>query len=511
MRIATAAQMRELDNLTINQLGVSSLLLMERAARGIVAECLKLLKNPRDSVAVVFSGPGNNGGDGVAAARLLMDEGVKVVAFLVGRREKMTRDAQAMEAMLVQRGGRLLDFDPENPTYRQIIARMDVCVDALFGIGLNSDIRGASVQAIEWMNESKAPVVAADIPSGIEADTGRLLGHAVKAAVTVTFTLPKAGHYVGKGGICTGKLVVHDIGIPKTLVDEPEPYATAVDEALVRSFLPERPEDGHKGSFGRDFILAGSVGFTGAPILASKAAVRSGAGLVYLGVPESIYQIAAVKSDEAMPFPLPDQGGKLSSEALDQIFDKMEGCDCALIGPGLGRGIAITMVVQSILRTVNYPIVLDADGLNAVADHISMLDGRRDCPTIVTPHDGEFARLGGDLSDGDRLTAARMFAIEHGCLLVLKGHCTITTLPDGQAFLNTTGNCGMAKGGSGDVLSGVILGLIGQGIHPVKATVAAVWLHGRAGDLAAGEKGTYAMTPTDLLEKLPQAFREVTE
>ena len=169
------------------------------------------------------------------------------------------------------------------------------------------------------------------------------------------------------------------------------------------------------------------------------------------------------------------------------------------------------MVVRDILRTVNYPIVLDADGLNAAACHISMLDERRDCPTIITPHDGEFARLGGDLSDGDRLTAARMFAMEHGCLLVLKGHCTIITLPDGQAFLNTTGNCGMAKGGSGDVLSGVILGLMGQGIHPVKATVAAVWLHGRAGDLAAAEKGTYSMTPTDLLEKLPQAFLEVTE
>ncbi len=487
------------------------MLLMERAAQGIVAECLKLLKNPRQSVAVVFSGPGNNGGDGVAAARLLLDAGVTVAAFLVGRREKMTEDTRAMEVMLDQKGGQLLDFDPQNPTYRQIITRADLFVDALFGIGLNSNIRGTSIQAIEWMNESQAPVVAADIPSGIEADTGRVLGLAARAAVTVTFTLPKAGHYVGQGGLYTGRLVVHDIGIPQALVDKLETYATAVDRGLVRSFLPQRPADGHKGTFGKDYILAGSVGFTGAPILASRAAVRSGAGLVYLGVPESIYQIAAVKSDEAMPYPLPDKDGKLSSGAIDKIFARMEGCDCALIGPGLGRGAVITMLVNHILRTVNYPIVLDADGLNAVADHISMLDGRRDCPTIITPHDGEFARLGGDLSDGDRLTAARMFAMEHGCLLVLKGHCTIVTLPDGQAFLNTTGNCGMAKGGSGDVLSGVILGLIGQGIHPVKAAVAAVWLHGRAGDLAAEEKGTYAMTPTDLLEKLPQAFMEVTK
>jgi NAD(P)H-hydrate epimerase len=360
------------------------------------------------------------------------------------------------------------------------------------------------------MNQSKAPVVAADIASGIHADSGRMLGCATQAAVTVTFTLPKAGHYVGEGGLHTGRLVVHEIGIPQALVDGLETEVTVIDRELVASFLPQRPEDGHKGTFGKDFILAGSVGYTGAPILASKAAVRSGAGLVHLGVPESIYQIAAIKSDEAMPFPLPEKDGKLSSEALDPILDRMEGCNCALVGPGLGRSAAITLVVRDILRTVNYPIVLDADGLNAAALHMDMVDQRRDCPTILTPHDGEFARMGGDLSDGDRLTAAQMFAREHGCLLVLKGHRTIITLPNGEAFVNPTGNSGMAKGGSGDVLSGIILGLVGQGIHPVKATVAAVWLHGRAGDLAAQAKGTYAMTPTDLLDYLPQAFLEVS-
>jgi NAD(P)H-hydrate epimerase len=290
-----------------------------------------------------------------------------------------------------------------------------------------------------------------------------------------------------------------------------ETDTTAIDEELVRSFLPQRAEDGHKGTFGKDYILAGSVGFTGAPVLAAEAAMRTGAGLVHLGVPESIYQIAAIKCQEAMPYPLPDENGKVSAQALEQIFTKMEGCDCALIGPGLGRSRDITTLVYNILHTVNYPIILDADGLNAAANHIYMVDERRDCPTILTPHDGEFARLGGDLSDEERLTAARMFAMEHGCLLVLKGHGTIVALPDGQAFVNTTGNCGMAKGGSGDVLSGMILGLMGQGIHPVKATVAAVWLHGRAGDLAAEELGTYAMTPSDLLRYLPKALREVTE
>jgi NAD(P)H-hydrate epimerase len=385
-------------------------------------------------------------------------------------------------------------------------------IDAIFGIGLNSDIRGSAVQAISLMNESPAPVVAADISSGVETDSGRILGSAVEAAVTVTFTLPKAGHFVGKGGICTGRLVIHDIGIPRQLVDGVQSNVTAIDQELVRSFLPKRPADGHKGTFGKVYVMAGSVGYTGAPVLSSRAAVRTGSGLVFLGVPKSIYPIVAMKSDEAMPSPLPeDEDGRLSDESLVPILEKMAGCDAALIGPGLGRSKELTQSVCSILSTVEYPIVLDADGLNAVSEHIDTLYRRRECPTIITPHDGEFARLGGDLSDGDRLSAARKFAMIYGCLLVLKGHCTIIALPDGEVFLNTTGNSGMAKGGSGDVLSGMILSLIGQGIHPVKAAVAAVWLHGRAGDLAAQEKGEYGMTPTDLLEQIPYTLKEVTE
>ena len=512
MRVATAQQMRELDNMTIHTLGVPSLLLMERAATGITEEALKLLKNPAESRVVVFCGAGNNGGDGVATARLLRKAGVQVTVFLVGKREKMTADNQAMEYMLRNEGGELIDFDPESTEQKKTVNEADLFIDALFGIGLNAEIRGNAKVAIEWMNTSPAPVVAADIASGIQADTGILLGTAVQADVTVTFTLPKVGHFVGQGGLATGRLVVYDIGIPQYLVDELETDVTVIDAPLVRSFLPERPADGHKGTFGKDYILAGSVGYTGAPILASRAAVRSGAGLVYLGVPQKIYQIAAIKSDEAMPSPLPDDdAGCLSESALMPVLARLAECDAALIGPGLGTSAGITALIRNILQTIQYPVILDADGLNAIASDISVLDKRRDYPTIITPHDGEFARLGGDLSNGDRLRVAREFSREHGCLLILKGHCTILTLPNGEAFLNSTGNCGMAKGGSGDVLSGILLGLMGQNIHPVKAAVAGVWLHGRAGDLAAVEKGTYAMTPSDIIDYLPAAFREVTE
>ena len=521
MRVATAEQMRRMDQVSIQERGIPSDLLMERAARGIVAVLYEIEEKRQGKSladdcatkkAVIFSGPGNNGGDGVAVAWLLTEEGWDVRAFLVGKREKMTADTREMERRLNEAGGRLEDYDPDDLDQQRAVDEAHVLVDAVFGIGLNSDIRGSAVRAIQAMNAAAAPTVSADIPSGVETDTGRVLGTAVNAVRTVTFTLPKIGHFVGKGGLCTGQLTVHDIGIPQDLIDGEEYPVTLIDRELIQRWMPRRPADGHKGTFGKVFVLAGSVGYTGAPILASRAAVRTGTGLVFLGVPSSIYTIAAVKSDEAMPYPLPaGEDGTLAEEALLPILQKMAGCDAALLGPGLVRSAGVEAAVRNILQTVDYPIVLDADGLNALQGHIDILDRRRDCPTILTPHDGEFARLGGDLSSGDRLGAARTFAVEHRCVLVLKGHRTITAWPDGQCFVNPTGNSGMAKGGSGDVLGGMILSLLGQGLSPERAAVCAVWLHGRAGDLAAAEKGEYGMLPSDLIEKIPEAIRELVD
>lgn len=510
MRIATAQQMRDLDHITIHDRGVPSDVLMERAAQGILTACLSCVDVPKGKRAAVFCGAGNNGGDGVAVARLLLEAGLTVRAFLVGRREKMTDDCREMERRLNAAGGTLEDFDPASDTQRSFSMEADVLVDALFGIGLNSDIRGNAVTAVQWMNEAPAPTVAADIASGVETDTGRVLGCAVKAAKTVTFTLPKMGHLVGDGALCAGELIVHSIGIPEELVDGMVYSAQSITAELVRSWLPERPADGHKGTFGKCYLLCGSTGYTGAPILSSRAAVRSGTGLVFLGVPESIYTIAAVKSDEAMPAPLPaGEDGTLSAQALEPALTKMAGCDAALIGPGLGRSEGVEEVVQRVMETVQYPLVLDADGINAISGHMDILYRRRESPTIVTPHDGEFARMGGDLSDGDRVTAARKFAMTFGCLLVLKGHRTIICLPDGEIFVNTTGNSGMAKGGSGDVLSGILVSLLAQGLHPVKAAVCAVWIHGRAGDLCAERFGERAMTPSDMIAVLGEVFKEL--
>ena len=270
---------------------------------------------------------------------------------------------------------------------------------------------------------------------------------------------------------------------------------TEVREAFVRRCLPVRDRDGHKGTFGKVHILAGSVGFTGAPALSSAAAVRTGSGLVHLWVPQEIWPVLAVKCQSAMPAPVPP---------FPALLEKLDQGDGVLIGPGLGRSRKTDVRTCRLLQRVQTAVVLDADGINAVAEHIDVLDTRRGRVTVLTPHDGEFLRLTGGAPLGpDREAAAAAFARAHGCVLVLKGHRTITAFPDGETFVNTTGNPGMAKGGSGDVLAGM-----GQGLPPKQAVPAAVWLHGRAGDLAAEELGEYGMTPDDLLRQIPAAIRQ---
>ena len=276
--------------------------------------------------------------------------------------------------------------------------------------------------------------------------------------------------------------------------------------AFVRRSLPRRDPEGHKGTFGKVLCVCGSVGYTGAPIFAGRGAVRTGSGLVFLAVPESVWPVAAVKSDEAMPFPVPEAEGRLSLLAEEPIRRRAESCDAVLIGCGLGRGWQTDALARNLL-TIEKPLVLDADGLNALSGREELLQ-KRAAPTILTPHEGEFLRLGGGLSAG-REAAAAAFSEKYGVYLVLKGHRTVVAAPDGRLAVNGTGNSGMAKGGSGDVLAGMILSLLGQGCEAFAACCAGVWLHGRAGDLAAADKGERGMTPTDLLEQIPYAMKDL--
>ncbi|NLU24988.1 MAG: NAD(P)H-hydrate dehydratase [Clostridiales bacterium] len=280
-----------------------------------------------------------------------------------------------------------------------------------------------------------------------------------------------------------------------------------ITASYVKSVLPTRNPEGHKGDFGKVYCLCGSVGYTGAPVFASRAAVRTGAGLVYLGVPESVYPVVAVKSDEAMPRPLPAEKGKLSLTAQFEIEQEISRCDAVLMGCGIGRSAESDTLLRRLTLNCPKPLLLDADGINAFESHIDEVD-TRGTVTVMTPHEGEFRRVGGDLSVG-REAAAAAFSRRHGVYLVLKGHRTVVAAPDGRMAVNPTGNAGMAKGGSGDVLSGMLLALLGQKVEPFAACCAAVWLHGTAGDLAAAEKGEAGMTPTDLLEQIPYAIKNL--
>ena len=277
----------------------------------------------------------------------------------------------------------------------------------------------------------------------------------------------------------------------------------------VLNILPDRDPWGHKGSFGKILLLCGSRGYTGAAYLSSMGALRSGAGLVFLGVPESIYEIEAVKLNETVVFPLPDLDGMLDVRAIHEILGRLPQMDAVLIGCGLGIGSSTEAVVKAVLENAECPVVVDADGITLLKAHKDILRGRK-APTILTPHDGEFARIGGDLSAG-RVAAARDFAKAHGCILVLKGHKTIVATPEGNVLVNTTGNSGLARGGSGDVLTGIIASLLAQGATPVQAAALGVWMHGRAGDLAAEKWTEYAMTPEDVIKNLPKVFRELIE
>ena len=520
MKLATAQQMQTMDRIAIGEMHIPSLDLMERAAQG-VADAVEAATRGRRCAAdkgplraVIFAGPGNNGGDGIAAARLLKERGWDVAAFLVGQRDKLTPDAAEMARRLENVGLALHPFPTEAGALCELYERCaasDALVDALFGVGLCRAVEGAFAAAIELMNRlEQVPTVAVDIASGLDADTGRVLGTAVCAAVTVTFSMAKTGQFADQGALHTGKLIVHDIGIPQETGAGFTWDTEAIDAELVRQWLPRRKADGHKGDFGRDYILAGSVGFTGAPVLAARSCMRSGAGLVTVGTPQSAYPVVAGKCLEEMPYPLPEQAGKVSLSARGAILEKMKNCDAVLLGPGVGRSAESDALLCQLAGEIQQPLVLDADGINAVSEHIDILHRRAERVTVLTPHDGEFARLGGDLTGQDRLSAARAFAREHGCVLVLKGHRTIVAAPDGRTGINTTGNSGMAKGGSGDALSGIVLALLGQGMEPFRAACTAVWLHGRAGDLAAAELGEYSMTPSDLIAHLSGAIRGVT-
>ena len=515
MKIVTGTQMQALDRRTITEARVPSLVLMERAGAGATNFIQNRFGPLRGKTVTILCGKGNNGGDGFVVARLLRQLQARVAVLLLAPASDLSRDALAMYRRWLRAGGKSATRPFRSSDHaRPMLASSDLIVDAILGTGLSTNVTGIYREAIQLMNEAGKPIIAIDMPSGIHADNGTLLGQAVRAAATVTFGLPKMGLYVGSGIDHAGTIHVVDIGIPTAYTDALESRTIVVTKELVANALPARPTSSHKGTFGHAGILAGSVGKTGAAALAARAALRMGTGLVTVGIPSSVNDVLEGKLLEAMTLPLPETKARtLARSGLDRVLAFIQARTAIAIGPGLSTHPETVELVQSLMKHLDRPAVLDADALNALASRASLLTECK-IPPILTPHPGEMARLEVEATsqsvNADRIGTARRFARERGVFLILKGARTVIARPDGLLALCPTGNPGMATAGTGDVLTGMIVGLLAQGVPSWEAACAATYLHGAAGDLAAQQLGQASMLAGDLIAHIPYALQAIS-
>ena len=510
MKVVTGETMQAIDRRAIEEFGVSGLTLMENAGRGCVDVIVSEFGSGAGQRAVVIAGKGNNGGDGYVIARLLRNQGWHVVTFVLAPRDEIRGDARVNLDLLKDAAVVFCPEQGELVRYQSVIREAQIIVDALLGTGLKSEVWGSYADAVEIINTAGKPVVAVDIPSGIDAGNGRVLGCAVKADHTVTFALAKMGHLLFPGIGFTGRLHTVDIGIPPEVVAGAD-LCEFLDAAEIRPLIRQRERTAHKGNFGHCLIVAGSTGKTGAAAMAANSAVRAGAGLVTLAVPASLNHILEMKTTEAMTLPLPDEGdGCLSIQAKEVIEKALVGKDALALGPGISWTAGTARLVRELTEQSVVPMVVDADGLNALSDDPSVLTRKRSPAVVLTPHPGEMARLAGVTTaavEFDRIGTARGFAMKFGVYVVLKGARTVIAAPDGLTAVNGSGNPGMASGGMGDVLTGLLVALLGQGNDPFAACKLGVFLHGHAADLVAAEKGEIGMSAVDVQEHLPFALK----
>ena len=508
--------MGEIDRQTMAA-GTPGVQLMENAGRQVFGVISEEWEDLQDLCVTIVCGRGNNGGDGFVVARLLSQSGAEPRVFLTAEEETVRGDAAEHLERLKAAGvavETLLGQDSLEPLERALEGA-DLVVDALLGTGLKGPPRPEAARVIECVMQADRPVVAVDLPSGLEADTGQVHGSCVHAVLTVTFGLPKTGHLFFPGRAYCGILRLTDIGLASEAIQRCPSRTLLLTEERMAECIPLRPEDAHKGTCGSVVVVAGSVGMTGAAALTADAALLAGAGRVTLGVPASLNDILEAKLTEVMTWPLPEVGKRrcLALRGLGEIERLLDGADCLALGPGVGRYRETVELVRRLVPRVELPMVLDADGLFALAGAVELLS-ERTAPTVLTPHLGEFARLTGldavQIAKAP-LECARQFAQEYQVTLVLKGAPTVIGLADGRRLVNPTGNPGMATAGSGDVLTGLITGLLAQGLEPEMAACLGVYLHGRAGDLARDKLGEWGMKAGDIGQMLPQATLETLE
>ena len=510
MKICTAAQMRALDETAINTFGIPGMVLMENAGHNCTESIVRAYGDPQAKKAVIFIGPGNNGGDGLVIARYLHNRLGRPEIFLLVPPEKLTNDAAANLARVRELKIPIhpIRSTEELEAAEPFFADAWTVVDAIFGTGLKRQVTGHFAAVIERINRFTCPGIAVDIPSGLDADTGRELGCCVTADRTVTFGLAKVGLVTAPGNRYCGVLEVVDIGIPAAAEKEVGISLELLDRQ-VAGFLPRRFATAHKGNYGHLLLVAGSGGKTGAALLAGLAGLRTGTGLVTLCVPHDLNPIFETALWEAMTIPLPGAAGIASINDLATIRAALTGKQALVLGPGLGTGPETAELVIKLYQEVEQPMVVDADGLNILAQEPEVLK-KPAGPRILTPHPGEMARLIGLTSkeiQKDRITTAIDFARANNLILVLKGANTVIAAPDGRAAVNPTGNPGMAAGGMGDVLAGALGGFLAQGLSPWQAACLAVYIHGAAADrLAATEPMGYLAG--EVADEIPATLAE---
>ena len=514
MRVLNSSQMREADKRTIEDIGIPSLVLMENAGRQAVAAMEAVYTDLLDRHVGVLCGRGNNGGDGFVVARTLVQRGVDVAVFLLGGVADVRGDARVNLEILGRLGVTVVEI-ADSQAWELHFSEVSDCtliVDAIFGTGLKSPISGLIESVIADVNASAIPVVAIDLPSGLSADSPKPIGPSIEATLTVTLAAPKLPLVLPPGETHAGDIVIADIGIPVEVIEAVEgPRVDLLTRTAMREIVSPRAPDSHKGDYGRVLIVAGSRGKSGAAHLAAVGAVRSGAGLVTVATPASIQAVVAAMGAEYMTEPLHDGEDGLSVENVDRLMEMAR--DVIAIGPGLGQSRGTRDCIRQLVDRATAPLVIDADGLNAFSGEPDRLSGREGRDVIITPHPGEMARLVGMSTDevqASRLEIARNFASAHHVYVVLKGHRTLIATPDAKVFINPTGNPGMATGGTGDVLTGMIAAWLAQLLDAEAACKVAVYLHGLAGDLAEADEGEVSMTAADLAAHIGDAILELT-
>jgi hydroxyethylthiazole kinase-like uncharacterized protein yjeF len=522
MKLVSSSQMRNIDKKTIEGIGIPGLELMEKAGMGTALVAKEMLGEPEGKEVLIFCGRGNNGGDGFVVGRYLSEWGAQVKFYLTAKKSEVKGDAKVNLNRAVDLDLPIFEIHSEDTIPEQIKA--DLVVDALFGTGFEGEIKDYSKTIVERINNAGIQVLAVDIASGLHADSGTYTGPCVKADRTATMALPKIGHFFFPGKEMSGKVSVIDIGVPTHVVEEEQITLNLITSEEVRQIIPKRPGDAYKGTCGRVVLIAGSTGMTGAAALASLSCLRAGSGMAILGTPKTLNPIFEIKLTEVMTHPLPDvrKKGVLALRGLGEIRELLKWGDCCAIGPGLGQHHETIELVKRLVSKLKMPAVIDADGLNALAKDVSIL---KECkaPLILTPHIGELSRLNGVPASEiakNKIKYACEFAKEFNCVLVFKGAPTIISEPSGQTYANPTGNAGMATAGSGDVLTGILVGLLAQKLMLEKekdikdimleAALAGVFIHGLTGDLAKEGKGELGMIAGDMMDMVPTAFLDVS-